>query len=78
MSKELKKQMIGIEDSPLTFEYAEHYKILPAIHGWSEDKKRIGTGKKVPENFIYDSYSNKKYMSSEELKIWIKENINEN
>ena len=76
--EKIHEQMIGVEDAPYTYEYDDYFKILPAIHGWSEDTKRIGTGKKVPENFIYDSYSNKKYMSSEELKIWIKENINEN
>ena len=76
--EKIHEQMIGVEDAPYTYEYDDYFKILPAIHGWAEDKKRIGTGKKVPENFIYDSYSNKQYMSSEELKIWIKENINEN
>ena len=76
--EKIHEQMIGVEDAPYTYEYDDYFKILPAIHGWSKDKKRIGVGKKVPENFIYDSYSNKQYMSSEELKIWIKENINEN
>ena len=76
--EKIHEQMIGAEDAPYTFEYNDYFKILPAIHGWSKDTKRIGAGKKVPENFIYDSYSNKQYMSSEELKIWIKENINEN
>ena len=76
--EKIHEQMIGVEDAPYTYEYDDYYKILPAIYGWSEDKKRIGNGKKVAENFIYDSYSNKQYMSAEELKIWIKENINEN
>ncbi len=29
--------MIGAEDAQYTYEYAEHYKILPAIHNWSAD-----------------------------------------
>ena len=33
--------MIGIEDAPHTFEYEEHFKILPAIHNWSKDSNRI-------------------------------------
>ena len=39
--------MIGIEDAPHTFEYEEHFKILPAIHNWSKDLNRIKNGKAV-------------------------------
>jgi UDP-N-acetylglucosamine 4,6-dehydratase len=30
--EKLHEQMIGFEDAPHTYEYAEHYKVLPAIH----------------------------------------------
>ena len=72
--EKLHEQMIGIEDSPLTFEYAEHYKILPAIHNWSKDPKRIKNGKPVPEKFVYSSDNNSKWMSSAQLSKWIENN----
>ena len=70
----LHEQMIGVEDAPHTFEYDEYFKILPAIHNWSKDSKRIKNGKAVPENFIYSSDNNKEWMSAEELAVWIEEN----
>ena len=66
--------MIGVEDAPHTFEYDEYLKILPAIHNWSKDSKRIKNGKAVPENFIYSSDNNKEWMSADELAVWIEEN----
>ena len=38
------EQMIGEEDAAHTFEYPEHFKILPAIHNWSTDAGRIKDG----------------------------------
>ena len=74
--EKLHEQMIGIEDSPLTFEYAEHYKILPAIHNWARDSKRIKNGKPVKDNFLYSSDSNENWMTKKELSIWLEENKN--
>ena len=72
--EKLHEQMIGVEDAPHTFEYDEHFKILPAIHNWSKDPKRIKDGKRVPENFLYSSDNNKEWMNAEELAEWIEEN----
>jgi FlaA1/EpsC-like NDP-sugar epimerase len=72
--EKIHEQMIGIEDSPYTYEYDEHFKILPAIHSWNEDLKRIDNGKLVDKNFTYSSDNNTQWMSKEELKKWIKEN----
>lgn len=69
--EKLHEQMIGIEDAPYTYEYPEHFKILPAIHKWSEDPERIRDGVKVPLDFVYSSDNNKEWMSSEELAAWI-------
>jgi len=73
--EKIHEQMIGSEDAPYTIEYDDYYKILPALHGWSNDKKRIGLGQKVSENFVYESLSNKNYMSVKFLNNWIKTNI---
>ena len=69
------EQMIGIEDAPYTYEYDSYYKILPAIHNWHMDKRRIGEGKKVEPTFSYTSQNNAEWMSEEQLKEWIAENF---
>ena len=68
--EKLHEQMIGIEDALHTYEYPKYFKILPAIHGWSEDPERIGVGIKVDPNFTYTSDNNKEWMSTESLKKW--------
>ena len=72
--EKLHEQMIGAEDAFHTFEYAEHFKILPAINEWSADPKRIKNGVKVPEGFVYSSDNNAHWMSVEELRTWIDAN----
>ena len=70
--EKIHEQMIGYEDALTTFEYENHYKILPTIHGWAEDKARIKDGEQVDRNFIYSSDKNDEWMSIEELQDWIK------
>ncbi|MDP2030680.1 MAG: UDP-N-acetylglucosamine 4,6-dehydratase (inverting) [Thiobacillus sp.] len=72
--EKLHEQMIGLEDAMHTYEYAEHFKILPAIHGWSTDPNRINGGKKVDEDFIYSSNNNPEWMTVEQLRAWIDQN----
>ncbi len=72
--EKLHEQMIGAEDSHYTYEYPEHYKILPAIHDWSADAARIKDGKKVPEGFVYSSDNNSEWMTDAELQAWIDAN----
>jgi UDP-N-acetylglucosamine 4,6-dehydratase (inverting) len=72
--EKLHEQMIGIDDTPYTYEYEDHYKILPSINNWSDDPIRVGDGVKVDEDFIYRSNSNKDWMSVDSLKQWISEN----
>ena len=68
------EQMIGPEDSFYTYEYQQHYKILPAIHNWSNCSNRIKDGKKVSEGFSYTSDNNSEWMTSTELQGWIRQN----
>lgn len=72
--EKLHEQMIGIEDAYYTYEYPEHYKILPAIHNWDQDANRIKDGQKVPEGFVYSSDNNSEWMTDAELKAWINAN----
>lgn len=72
--EKLHEQMIGAEDAYYTYEYPEHFKILPAINSWDQDANRIKDGKKVPEGFIYSSDTNAEWMADETLKAWIDTN----
>jgi len=72
--EKLHEQMIGSEDSYFTYEYPEHFKILPAIHDWCKDLNRIKNGQKVEEGFTYSSDNNNSWMSLEELTRWIAKN----
>ena len=72
--EKLHEQMIGPEDSYYTFEYQEHFKILPSINDWGNSPERIKNGKKVVEGFVYSSDNNGDWMTAHELETWI--NIN--
>ncbi len=72
--EKLHEQMIGQEDAFYTYEYEEHFKILPAIHNWSTDEARISGGKKAPEGFVYASDNNTEWMSVDELRQWMSAN----
>jgi UDP-N-acetylglucosamine 4,6-dehydratase (inverting) len=69
--EKLHEQMISAEDSYYTYEYPEHFKILPVINNWSSDAARIKDGKKVPEGFVYSSDNNAEWMGIDELRAWI-------
>jgi UDP-N-acetylglucosamine 4,6-dehydratase len=71
--EKIHEQMIGLEDAAHTYEYEDHYKILPAIHNWSSDPSRINGGIKVKEGFMYTSDNNTDWMSVEKLQDWIAE-----
>lgn len=72
--EKLHEQMIGTEDALHTYEYDDHFKILPAIHNWSSDPARINGGKKVADDFTYCSDNNQEWMSIETLQTWIAHN----
>lgn len=69
--EKLHEQMIGSEDAPHTYEYADYYKVLPAIHGWSKDPIRINKGTLVAADFTYCSDNNPQWMSVNDLGVWI-------
>ena len=72
--EKLHEQMISIEDASYTYEYAECYKILPAIHNWSKDLKRINGGKLVVPDFTYCSNNNIDWLNIDTLRVWIDQN----
>ena len=66
--------MISPEDAPHTYDYGDHYRILPAINNWSQTEDMIGGGVKVPEGFSYASDTNSEWMTVDTLRAWIEEN----
>lgn len=72
--EKLHEQMIGPEDALHTYEYADYYKILPAIHSWSSDPARINGGAKVASDFTYSSDINPEWMGVDALCAWIERN----
>lgn len=72
--EKLHEQMIGEEDAAHTYEYPEHFKILPAINSWDKTTARIQDGTRVPEGFSYRSDTNADWMEPAELDAWITEN----
>lgn len=72
--EKLHEQMVGAEDAVHTYEYVDHYKILPAIYKWSEDPERINGGKNVAPDFTYSSDNNTDWMSVDALRVWIARN----
>ena len=72
--EKIHEQMIGVEDALHTFEYKDHFKILPAIHNWSKDPSRINGGVLVKDNFVYSSDNNSEWLAIEQLQAWIHAN----
>ena len=72
--EKLHEQMISAEDAYYTYEYPEHFKILPAINNWATSSGRIKDGKKVPEGFVYASDNNTDWMTPPQLQAWIEAN----
>ena len=73
--EKLHEQMIGVEDAHYTYEYPEHFKILPSINGWDSSEARIKGGERVPEGFSYCSDNNAHWMTIDELEEWIQTNV---
>ncbi len=69
--EKLHEQMIGSEDAPYTYEYPEYFKVLPAIHQWSDDPARINDGTLVSPDFTYCSDNNTEWMSIDDLQAWV-------
>lgn len=79
--EKLHEQMIGAEDAHYTYEYPEHFKILPNINGWGSSPERIKDGQQVSDGFTYSSDNNCEWMTDTQLQAWLdanRENIGAN
>lgn len=70
--EKLHEQMIGFEDSTRTYDFGDHYRIMPTINtGWENAAQ---AGNLVPADFTYSSDSNADWMTIDELKAWVETN----
>ena len=65
--EKLHEIMVTVEDAPYTYEYEKHFIIYPQMV-WSEKKKAVPTGKKVPEGFSYSSGNNSEWLTVEQIR----------
>ena len=72
--EKLHEAMISPEDAYYTYEYPEHFKILPQICEFGTIEKLIKGGKRVPEGFSYTSDNNPDWMTIPQLRKWIDDN----
>ena len=70
--EKLHEIMVTVEDAPNTYEYDKHFIIYPQMV-WSEKRRAVPTGKKVPEGFSYSSGNNTEWLSVEEIRALLKE-----
>ena len=73
--EKLHEQMISIEDAPFTFDFGSYYKILPNIGDWACQTDFEKGGKIVKKDFVYSSELNTEWMTVDELREWISNNL---
>lgn len=66
--EKLHEVMITKDDSMFTYEYDNHYIILPNFDWWEVNDELITKGKKVEESFEYSSNINEKWLSIDDLR----------
>lgn len=69
--EKLHEIMVTVEDSMTTYEYDKHFIVYPQMV-WSERRRVVPTGKKVPEGFSYSSGSNTEWLNVEQIKELLK------
>lgn len=70
--EKLHEIMVTSEDSPHTYEYEKHFIVYPQIV-WSEHRRPVPTGKKVPEGFSYSSGNNTEWLTVQQIQERLKE-----
>jgi UDP-N-acetylglucosamine 4,6-dehydratase len=70
--EKLHESMINKEDSPLTYDYGDHYIIYPHFDWWDLEKHFKTGGKKLVGGFQYTSDNNEEWLSVEEMQKRLK------
>ena len=69
--EKLHEIMVTIEDSLNTYEYDKHFIVYPQMV-WSESRRAVPTGKRVPEGFSYSSGNNTEWLTVEQIQELLK------
>ena len=74
--EKLHEQLISSDEAAFTYEFKDYFKILSPLNGWDACKKRIKSGSKVNEGFIYTSDKNEDWLRDKNLKKWLSDKNN--
>ena len=74
--EKLHEQLISADESAFTYEFKDYFKILSPLNGWDSCKKRIKSGEKVDDGFIYTSDRNNDWLKNGSLEKWLKDQNN--
>ena len=74
--EKLHEQLISADESAFTYEFEDYFKILSPLNGWDSCKKRIKSGEKVDDGFIYTSDRNNDWLKNGSLEKWLKDQNN--
>mgnify|MGYP001250862737 CR=1 FL=1 len=72
--EKMHEQMISSDDSLYTYDFKNHFKILPTINNNKQFYKIKKNHNHVAEDFSYVSNKNSKWLKSLEIRKWIKNN----
>jgi UDP-N-acetylglucosamine 4,6-dehydratase (inverting) len=70
--EKIHEQMIGIEDAPFTYDFEDHFRIMPQTRldcSPLDDPKKL-----VSSDFTYSSDRNSDWMHPDELRFWLEQN----
>ena len=67
VGEKLHEIMVTVEDSPNTYEYDRHFVVYPQMV-WSESRRAVPTGRRVPEGFSYSSGNNTQWLGVEDIR----------
>lgn len=68
--EKIHEQMITSEDSEYTYEFKDHYRIIPMV---KESKYKINKNKLVKKGFEYISNTNQDWINDKDLRLWLKQ-----
>lgn len=71
VGEKLHEIMVAVEDAPNTYEYDKYFIVYPQMV-WSESRRAVPTGKRVPEGFSYSSGSNTEWLGIEDIRELLK------
>ncbi len=71
VGEKLHEIMVAVEDAPNTYEYDKYFIVYPQMV-WSESRRAVPTGKRVPEGFSYSSGNNTEWLGVEDIRGLLK------